>query len=187
MPGAELSTIHAQQLGTSGCSTCTNGETEAHRGKETLLKPLSWAEPWFHSPCQHRTVSFPSCCVISGKWMTLSGPGAAGWPLAAPRPCSERVSGHPFQSGARAQVTRSWSQLCVPTHSREHKRAIMTSTGQQVGFVSPSRGKVSWGPDDSLLPLPAPLWVWAVLGTRGLIYATLTLKDFPRPGRGKAG
>lgn len=46
VPGAKLSTIHAQQLGTGGCSTCTDGETEAHRGKETLPKPLSWAEPW---------------------------------------------------------------------------------------------------------------------------------------------
>ena len=67
VPGAELSTIHAQQLGTGGCSTCKDGETEAHRGKETLPKPLSWAEPWFHRPRRHRTVFFPSCCVISGK------------------------------------------------------------------------------------------------------------------------
>lgn len=67
VPGAKLSTIHAQQLGTGGCSTCTDRETEAHRGKETLPKPLSWVEPWFHSPRRHRTVFFPSCCVISGK------------------------------------------------------------------------------------------------------------------------
>lgn len=112
--------------------------------------------------------------------MTFSGPGAAGQPLGAPRLCSEQVSGHPFQSGARAQVTRSWSQFCVPTHSREHKRVIMTKTGQQIGFVLPSRGKVSWGSEDSLLPLPAPPLGLGHPGDQGAHLCNSDSQGFPK-------
>ena len=44
-----------------------------------LSRTPSWVGPWFQSPRLHRTVSFPGHCVTSGKWTTLSGPGAACW------------------------------------------------------------------------------------------------------------
>lgn len=47
-------------------------------------------------------------------------------------------------------------------------------------------GKVSWGSEDSCC-LPAPPLGLGHPGDQGAICATLTLRDFQKPGRGKAG
>lgn len=87
--------------------------------------------------------------------MALSGPGEACWiAYGGSQATLKGVSGHPFQSGTRAQVTRSWSQPCVPTRRREYKRVIMTQDWAANRLCVTGTRLILLGPEESPLPLP---------------------------------
>lgn len=89
---------------------------------------------------------------------------------------------------ARAWVTRSWSQPCVPTRSREHKGAIMTQDGEANRLCVTRPRCCLLRLEDTPVPLPArtseSVLSWRG-GTQGFLCPTQSSAGLhgPRPGK----